>query len=335
MKLPSNHLRQNPLTRQWVIYAPQRSQRPGHTQRGPSVSSGQLPPKDAQCPFCPGNESMLPGLIYELKSDDDDWLTRVVPNKYPALTPDVDITNGKDGLYRRLAAFGIHEVVIETPFHNQDLPMQSASHIESILDTFLQRYRSIRDQFKEIMTILIFRNHGPTSGTSLIHPHSQIIAAPIIPKYIYDKEAIAEAYFERHERCLLCELLEDEVRKARRCIYENTSFVAFVPFSAQVPYEIWIVPKKHGADFADISERQTGDLAAALKSILSALCERLNDPDYNYIIHSCSRTKSAAAGLHWYVQIRPRTVTPAGFEIGSGVQINPSLPEENAEILRI
>jgi UDPglucose--hexose-1-phosphate uridylyltransferase len=335
MKLPSNHLRQNPLTRQWVIYAPQRSQRPGHSQKRPSVSSGQLPPNDAQCPFCPGNESMLPGLIYEIKSDNDGWLTRVVPNKYPALTPDVDKTSVEDGLYRTIAAFGIHDVVLETPFHNRDLPMLPAAHIESILETYLQRYRSIRDQFREIMTILIFRNHGPASGTSLVHPHSQIIATPVIPKYIREKEAVAESYYEQRERCLLCDVLDHEVCDASRCIYENNAFVGLVPYAAEVPYEIWLIPKRHGADFAAVGERQKADLAAALKNILTVLYERLDDPDYNYIIHSCCRPGSAAAALHWYVQIRPRMVTPAGFEIGSGVLINPSLPEENAEILRV
>lgn len=329
-----NHLGQNPLTQQWVIYAPERSQRPGHSQQSLKPAA-DLPPKDNQCPFCPGNETMLPAVIDELASDDDGWLTRVVPNKFPALTPNADSSAETAGLYQTMPAFGVHEVVIETPYHNRDLPMLPAEHIEQVLKTYLRRNRCIREQHPEITAVIIFRNHGPASGTSLIHPHSQIIATAVVPKYIRDKEAVARTYFNRYSRCLLCDIIESQRQENIRCIYENSAFTAFIPFAAEVPFEIWIAPKRHHADFAQISEQETSDLADMLKNILSALCDRLNDPDYNYIIHSCSAPHCKSAALHWYLQIRPRTVTPAGFEIGSGVYINPSLPEDNAAVLKI
>lgn len=115
------------------------------------------------------------------------------------------------------------------------------------------------------MNIIIFRNHGPASGTSLIHPHSQIIGTGMTPKYIHDKEIIARIYFENNSRCPLCHILEFENRHEKRRIYENETFLGFVPFAAEVPFEVWICPKNHCDDFREISKDEKMGLATALK----------------------------------------------------------------------
>jgi UDPglucose--hexose-1-phosphate uridylyltransferase len=335
MEYTKNHFRQNILTEQWVIYAPERAKRPQHPEKNNSKATENLPEKDALCPFCIGNEKMVPEIIYELKdSKNDRWFTRVVPNKYPALTTEEDIMGGKKGLYFTTSAFGRHEVIIESPFHNKDIPLMSTEQVERVLDTYIERYRFLSSDIKNILNIIIFRNHGPASGTSLVHPHSQIIGTAIIPKYIHDKEVIAKSYFEKKGICSLCDIIKFEIQEGSRNIYENESFLAFVPFAAEESFEIWIAPKRHSADFGEINKREKADLAQVLRDILSVLRNGLNNPDYNYITHSGSLQKRSTPYLHWYLQIRPRTTIPAGFEIGSGVHINTSLPEDDAKILK-
>jgi len=335
MERSDNHLRQNILTEQWVIYAPQRAKRHKHQEMPKPETTESLPERDAQCPFCVGNEKMLPEIVFELKADQNDkWFTRVVPNKYPALITEEDIKGGNKGLYLTTSAFGKHEVIIESAFHNHDIPIMLSKQIARVLETYIQRQKFLFTNFNDILNILIFRNHGPTSGTSLTHPHSQIIGTPIIPKYIHDREAIAKRYYEGTGHCSLCDIIEFERNDGSRSIYEDTSFLGIVPFASEVPFEVWIVPKRHYTDFGEINEREIADLSQALKKILLAYYDRLDNPDYNYIIHSCSRQKRETPYLHWYLRIRPRITTPAGFEIGSGVHINPSLPENDARILK-
>lgn len=335
MEPSSNHLRENILTGQWVIYAPKRAKRPKHPESPKPEKKDILPEKESHCPFCPGNENMIPEVSFELKAEKNDkWFTRVVPNKYPALTTEGQIKTESHGIHSVTTAFGRHEVVIESPFHNQDIPLMPSEQVERVLETYLRRYEFLRNNFKDISNIIIFRNHGPASGTSLVHPHSQIIGTGVIPRYILDKETIAENYFEKKGRCPLCDIIEFEKHEGQRSIYENGSFLGFVPFASEVPFEVWITPKKHCPDFSDIGKSERKDLADALRDILLRFHDKLDSPGYNYIIHSRPVIKEPAPYSHWYLQIRPRTTTPAGFEIGSGMHINPSLPEQDAGILR-
>lgn len=336
MNVSGNHLRQNILTEQWIIYSSSRSKRPNQYKKKSNTEIKKLPEKDSLCPFCPGNEKMLPEIIYELKTgENNQWFTRTVTNKYPVLTVDNDIKGSNEGIYLTTSASGKHEVIIESPYHNHDIPVMSNEQVTSILKTYSQRYRFLFENYTEILHIIIFRNHGPTSGTSLIHPHSQIVGISIIPTYIHDRDVIAKKYFEENKVCLLCKVIEIEKHYDKRVVLENTSFIAFVPFAAEVPFEVWIVPKRHCSVYADITEYEIEHLANLLKNILIKYNNKLNNPDYNYVIYSSSKTKKSAPYLHWYLQIKPRTTIQAGFEIGSGINVNPSLPENDAEILKL
>jgi UDPglucose--hexose-1-phosphate uridylyltransferase len=338
-----NEIRQNKVTEQWVIYAPNRLKRPYNVDKQKPGKS-HLPEVDAQCPFCEGNEESLPGIIMELPAENSKrWQIRVVPNKYPAVTQterdSVELSrsplagDSKD-IYSTMQAYGIHEVIIESPFHNHDIPRMSAKEVEMVIEAYQKRYNELYQTDKSIMCIIIFRNHGQQAGTSLLHPHSQLIATAMVPQHVSLKEKIAQSYFNEHGGCLYCDVLKSERRNGERTVFENEDFLAFVPFAAQVPCEVWIMPKRHNLNFGLISNQEKISLADALHTILKRLYENLNDPDYNYIIHSFSRQKPTVPHLHWYIQIRPRLTTPAGFEIGSGLHINPSIPEEDAKILR-
>ncbi len=331
--MSSSQMRLNRATGEWVIYAPSRRQRPHDLQRKPSADTSS-PETDQSCPFCSGNEATLQSAILEFPlSERELWQTRVISNKYPALTPEELPQRLSHGIYLTTAGYGRQEVIIESPLHCQTVATMSVEEVEILIDTYHHRYLALMED-PEIMMVIIFRNHGPTAGASLRHPHSQIIGTSIVPRNRRWQDEEAQRYFDHWNRCLYCALLQFEVSEGQRIIQENQSFVAFVPFAAQVSCEVWIMPKQHQADFGSINPAQKKDLAAILQDVLARLYHKLNNPDYNYVINSAVRYKSEEPQVHWYCQILPRLSTPAGFEIGSGISINPSLPEIDAQFLR-
>jgi UDPglucose--hexose-1-phosphate uridylyltransferase len=326
-----SEIRQNKATKQWVIYAPYREKRPRDFST--RKRRKRLPVIDKDCPFCPGNENKLPPIIMETHGKNRyKWQTRVVPNKYPSLMPHGDTSRFTQGIYVTMKGYGRHEVIIESPFHNQHINEMSNEDIHMIIETYHKRYVDLMKEHDNMMTI-IFRNHGILAGTSLLHPHSQIIVTEIVPIHIRWREEVAQRFYDEWGRCVYCDILEFEIKNRQRIIMENESFLAFIPFAAEVPFELWILPKKHNADFGSISDKEKEDFSIILRETLERLYGKLNDPDYNYIINTSSKYRSDEPQLHWYLQIRPRLITQAGFEIGSGISINPSMPEEDAIFL--
>ncbi len=330
--MKEGEIRQNKATRQWVIFAPARGKRP-HDFKQPSNEGAETPVYDETCPFCPGNERALTPIELEIPGNEGKpWQTRVVTNKFPALTPQGSSDRHRQGIYLSMDGYGRHEVIIEDPKHNEQIALMSPRDVESVIETYHRRYTDLM-QRHESMMILIFRNHGVRAGTSLIHPHSQLIVTGMVPEHIRWREETAQRYFDDWGRCVHCDILAFESRDGTRIVAENPSFLAFVPFAADVPFEIWIMPKKHQANFGAIYDGQKSDLASILQDLLSRLYRKLNDPHYNYIINTSARYRTDEPQLHWYLQIRPRLTTQAGFEIGSGISINPSIPEADAAFL--
>ncbi len=329
-----SEMRQNAITGEWSIYAPSRARRPHDVRRQADVGLA-LPKYDPQCPFCPGNEHQLPPIVLEMPAglgeDDRPWQTRVVCNKYPVLTDSGDVRRVEHGVYALTGARGRHEVLIESSLHNDDLAHMPLAAVRGVIETYHRRYAATVGG--EEMTLL-FRNHGQRAGASLLHPHSQLIALAVVPPRLQRREAAAHDFYNRHGHCGYCEMLAQELAEAQRVVTRNESFVAFVPYAAQVSFETWIVPRRHAADFGTISDGEKTDLAAALQNVLRRLHVQAGDPDYNYVVHTASRPAADAQYLHWYVQIRPRTTTEAGFEIESGMHINASLPEDDAATLQ-
>jgi UDPglucose--hexose-1-phosphate uridylyltransferase len=328
----AGEIRQNKATKEWVIYAPARSKRPKDFQR-PKQDRKDSPTRDEHCPFCPGNEDMLPGIVLELPHPHEyPWQTRVIPNKFPALTPEGDISRHARGIYLTMQGYGRHEVVIESPRHDLNLAEMSLEEVSTIVETYHRRYVDLMTDHDNMMAI-IFRNHGAQAGTSLEHPHSQIVVTGMVPRHIRWREEAAQSYFDEWGCCVFCDILRFEMQERRRIILENESYLAFVPFAAEVPFEIWIMPKRHRADFGDVSDQEKEDLAPVLRDSLARLHTKLNNPDYNYVVNTAARYKADEPQLHWYLQIRPRLTTQAGFEIGSGISINPSIPEDDVDFL--
>ena len=330
--ISTHEMRQSSVSGEWVIYAPERRTRP-HAIREPLLSTPPLPDRDPSCPFCPGNEHMLPAIRMEMHGASG-WQVRAVPNRYPALSRNGTGAETPAGIYRVMQGSGDHEVIIETPLHNRPISLMSAHEVELLIEAYHRRYFEMASR-PEIKTVILFRNHGTMAGTSLAHPHSQLMGVGIIPQSVKRREQLAAAHFHDSGRCLFCDIVDFEIRDGRRIIFQNQAFIGIVPFAAEVSCEAWVVPKNHKPDFQAISDFEKSAMADALRAILAVMREKLNDPDYNYVVHSSLSPTAAPAALHWHLQIKPILTTPAGFEMGSGIHINPSLPESDASLLKL
>lgn len=330
--------RQNLATKEWIIIATERSKRPEEFARlrPPAV---EVPMHDPACPFCPGQEEKTPGTLLTIPPETGagGWDVRVVPNKYPALVPnpgeDISACSQQVGPYMRRAGVGHHEVVIETPLHNHDIPLLPLTHVEHIVEAYRQRYQ-VLSEYPSTEMIVIFRNHGMHAGTSISHPHSQIVASSVVPFRVRNRLYEAQRYFDTVGRCVYCDSLAYELSQGTRIIMENEHFVAFAPYASSTPYELALLPKHHRSSFVMADETEMRDLAFILQNMLARLWRLLDNPDYNYVIDSAPVHMTQAPFYHWLLIIVPRLTTPAGFEIGSGIGINVVAPEEAAPHLR-
>jgi UDPglucose--hexose-1-phosphate uridylyltransferase len=293
-----------------------------------------LAAKTGNCPFCKPEQEFKEPILLEIPNvTTGSWQTRVVHNKFPALSPGLKPKRNLTGIYLELPGYGHHEMVIESPDHSATLATISTDAITTIVQTYRLRYLELM-KMQDNLFIIVFRNQGKKAGASLEHPHSQIIATPIVPRHYRWREDEAQRYFDEWGRCAYCDMLEFEMEDQKRVIMENAQFLAFVPFAAEVPFEVWITPKFHQSDFGSISPDEVPAFAAILQTVLNKFYRKLQNPDYNFAIMSAARYKTGEPQLHWYCQIRPRLTTAAGFEMGSGISINPSLPEEDAIFLK-
>lgn len=316
--------RQDRLTGEWVIIAPDRHLRP-HASLHRSPKPETPPAFDPSCPFCPGNERLLAEIIKEVPADHPPgWATRVVANKYPI----VEISNGKDAA----AAHGHHQVIIETPRHDVDLAEASLADLKAVIEAYREREIAL-GELPGTRAVISFRNHGRSAGASLAHPHSQVIALGWLPPRLQAVKRRAIAFHRRSGRCLLCDIL-GEAASSERLIAENKGFAAFIPFAAMAPFETWIAPKRHDSRFSAMNSGEIRDFAALLQGILAALKTALDDPPYNYAIETFLDTGSAASALHWRLRLVPNMAAPAGFELGAGLTVNPSSPEADGAVLR-
>ena len=326
-----SELRQDLTTHDWVIIAKERAKRP-HELTKNRLTEGPRPEHLEDCPFCPGNEGLTPeaAVVYDGPGK---WRLRVIPNKFPALTPEGDTKRLEHGLFRRSDGYGRHEVIIETPLHNQFIPFMEDGHVEDLVKVYRDRYHALRED-PNIKLIIIFKNHGVGAGTSLEHPHSQIVATPVVPPYIRRKYEVATRHFDDTGRCLHHDIQRAELEEKVRIVAKTPHFVVLHPYASHYPFETSIMPKKHRSSFGNISDDEVADVARVLKETLLKLHLSLKNPDYNFIIHTAPVDDEHKSYYLWHIQIIPRLTQAAGFELGSGIYINVAIPEETAEFMR-
>jgi len=328
-----SEVRLNQITGDWVIIATERARRPEEFKHAREPLA--LPEHSPSCPFCVGNEAMTPPETFKITDDKGGWTVRAVPNKFSALTPEGVIVKKRDDLRECLSGIGLHEVIIESPIHNTTTALLPLPRIEEILVAYRHRQIAFYDDDR-VEHVIIFKNHGEDAGTSLEHPHSQIVGTPVFPGQVMNRlnEAIRNYYYVNFGDCLYCTYMKGEKDDGVRVVSENEHFLAFVPYAALSPFHVWIYPKRHSACYGHITDDEIRALAVILKEILLRLYVGLGNPDYNYVIRSLSPGGADAKYFHWYLAIVPRLTKAAGFELGTGMYINTSLPEESAEFLR-
>ena len=323
-------LRYNVITREWVIIATERAKRPDQFKR--KEQRKKLDAFVPACPFCPGNEAMTPPQTYVVPANGK-WQVRVTPNKFSAVSLIGEKKRTVQGIKRTITGVGMHEVIVETPDHSKTTALLTDREVELIICTYLNRFRAASKD-PRVEQVVIFKNHGDAAGTSLEHPHSQMIAAPVITTQIRDRMFSALNHYDEFGECLFCHVLELELKEGIRIVYESEHFVAFMPYAMLTPFSILIMPRRHMACFEEMNDAEAADLARNLRRTLLKLHRGLDDPDFNYVVRTAPAANLGVKYYHWYVSIIPRLTKLAGFELGSGMFINVSLPEENAKFLR-
>jgi UDPglucose--hexose-1-phosphate uridylyltransferase len=326
-------LRKDPIIGRWVIVAMGRRYRPDHF-----VDARATPAKRPFCPFCEGNEDKTPREVLSYREagtypDTPGWWLRVVPNKFPALRVEGDLDRQGEGMYDLMNGIGAHDVIIETPSHDLTMADYTDHQIQEVIWAYRDRMMELRKDSR-FRYLLIFKNHGSEAGASLEHSHSQLIAIPIIPKRVMEEISGARHYFEdRSERCIYCDIVKHEIKVGVRVVLENAGFVAIAPFASRFPFETWILPKTHEAHFENLRKSHVQHLGAILKGVLSRIKRLLNDPPFNYLIHTAPCKQPDLPYFHWHIEIIPKLTRVAGFEWGTGFYINPTPPEEAARYL--
>ncbi len=322
-----SELRKDPVIDRWVIIAKDRGKRPF----GYKISTASL--SEALCPFCPGNEDQTPPEIERISTGSSDWLARVIPNKYPAVYPEAALCNGEAPFFHCMNGFGKHEVIIETSDHNESMYQYNEHHMNQVLYLYRDRINKIK-MIDNLKYVIVFKNDGFRAGATLSHAHTQLIALPVIPQNISEELRGADRFYSETGQCVYCEMIQHEIRKRERVVYENDEYLVLSPYASRFPYETWIIPKRHVAHFEDSTDQTLNALGSVLSELLHGLHKQIDDLNYNFVIHSSPVYASAETYYHWHMEIIPRTTNIAGFEWGTGYYINALPPEHAAENLR-
>jgi len=331
-----SEFRYNVLTKDWVIIATERAKRPEDFK---ARSAAPASDSKEKCPFCKGKEDKTPPEIFAYREvgtapNTPGWWVRVIPNQFPALSKENDNDRKRvNDVLVSMKGNGIHDVIIESPDHNQMMAMMDQKQVEEIFFAYRQRYIEL-SELPEYESIILFKNHGAGAGTSLSHPHSQIVAMPITPMMMRRKIQAGEEYFDQNGKCLYCHLIEIEKEQKERIVMESDNFIVFEFFSSNVPFDTVVIPKWHSSSFENITANQCRELAGVIRLTLKKLYTALNNPDFNMVLYASPTHEKDLEYYHWHIKIFPRISNVAGFEMGSGVYINTVIPEAAAKYLR-
>lgn len=319
-KKQETELRNNLLSGDWVIIAPNRS---------------SVPRKSTDCPFCSLKDQEEPVLIYNnghIVNNAAKWTTIVIPNKYPVFNPLANEQSSRAESCFKIRTPGHHELVI-TSDHDKNISDLPTKRIKEIFDCYQSRIETLKKS-KFVKYISIFQNCGEKAGASQKHPHSQIITIPFIDKELKLIIANSKQHFKKNNKCLHCEIIEQEIKNKQRLVLENNSFIAYVPYAPKFTFQLIIAPKKHKSFFEDITEEEKIDLADILKKAINKYNKKLNDSAYNFFIYNSPNDNKDYNFFHWYLSLTPRIGYLGGFEVGANMEIITKYPEDQAKILK-
>lgn len=322
-----SELRQDLVTGKWVVIAPKRKKRP----RTPFKEAHYQYREEQECIFCDpiasGQEKDV--LIY---GDLKNWTVRVFPNKYPAFQAGTHLAKRLVGPYFAEDAVGFHEIIV-TRDHKKSLAHLTAGEVAEVLRACQERYLKLMNK-RFIDYISIFHNHGRTAGASVAHPHSQLIAMPIVSSDVRDELLGAQNYFTKNQECAFCRMIDAELTARKRVVFQNDYFIVFCPFASRMGYEMWLAPKEHQPYFERSAKQDCSQAGEMLQKVLGKLYNLLDNPDYNFYLHTAPCDGKSYSHFHWHIEILPKYSTWAGFELGTGIEINTVVPETAAKELR-
>ncbi len=337
-----SRLRKDPIVGRWIIVNTERPKKPEE------YATIQEPPDDIlsdECPFCGGNEAKTPHEIASFRPenappDAAGWWVRVIPSKYPVLHIEGNLEREGSGIYDWMNGIGAHEIIIESPRHGLRMEELPESQVEKVLWAYRDRILDL-ERDSRLRYVLVFKNQGWSAGAVLNHPHSQLVATPVIPKFVKEKLDGAKSYYDYKERCIFCDIIRQELQSAERVVEETRHFLVCVPFAPRFPFEIWLYPKKHLCSYVDTTKEELMDLARTLRRTLQRIGHVLNNPPYNFMLYTAPNRVPRRGhwhtlndDFHWHLEIMPRLVRTDGFEWGAGFYINPTPPEDAARYLR-
>jgi len=325
-------LRKDPIVQRWVVMAPDRAKRPSDVKDDPKFVVGEFDP------FAEGNEAATPPEImayrnYGSQPNGPGWRVRVVPNKFPALQIEGNLEKRGDGIYDMMNGIGAHEVVIECPHGETNMSRLSVDNIREVLWVYHDRLVDLKRD-RRLVHALIFKNKGALAGASLQHCHSQLMATSVVPISIWEEMNGALEFFNYRGRSIFDDMIQQELATGSRIVLDTANFVVFCPFASRFPFETWILPKQQSSHFENITRQAIEELGTVLKTVLRKLELALDDPPYNYVIHTAPFNQPELPHFLWHMELFPRITRVAGFEWGSGFYINPVMPEQAAAFLR-
>ncbi len=272
---------------------------------------------------------------YRVNDGAGQWMIRSVVNKFSVLSSTGGVTSpvSPPGGEAAVNGVGLHEVLVEHPQHNLTMAQLTPAQVQRVLETYRHRFQAFYSD-PRIRHVILFKNHGTDAGASQQHPHSQIVGLPIVPGQVVDRLHRSRKYFAETGQCLACTLIAQERQQECRVVAENSAFVAFIPFAALSPYHLWIFPKVHDACFSEMPAEYASELASIVHMILAKLFGLLHNPAFNLVVRSLSPQEDDTPHFHWYISIVARVNKVAGFELGTGMYVNPSAPEVCAQAVR-
>ncbi len=332
-----SEVRRDIVTDTWVIIDTENDEIP--------VVTADIPFPDGPCPFCEGNELNTPKEIYAIRDgslpNSQGWKVRVVPNINPILRVEGELEKFGVGVYDMVTGTGANEVIIESPRHITNIADLEQEQIVLILDTYRFRIDDLHKD-KRIRYVLIFKNYGRLAGsTTISHIHSDLIALPATPNRVKQKLNGAYEYYRYKERCLFCDIIQQEIEIGERLILQTEKFAAFTPYASRFPGEVMVIPKYHKFSYKLIDKSDLSELAYVLKKIFTAIRTGFNDPPYNLVLMDSPNLlprpdywKTIDQDYHWHIEIIPRIFRTTGFELGTGFYINRYSPEKSARVIR-
>lgn len=330
--LPISELRCDPIVGRKVLIAEDRAERPDD-YRGLHLDEAG----SANCPFCMGHEGETPTAVCEVPDDAGNWRIRVIPNKYPAVRCDAMAghRSNSEGFSLGIpeAPIGAHEVIIESPQHLRDINELSTDELATVLGVYRDRLRHWASDGRFVHATL-FKNVGFAAGASLEHIHSQLVVLPFVPAEVEAELAGSSRYFQDQGECIFCRLLADERRLAVRWVAETGPFAVICAYAGRQPYETWLLPTVHAAQFHQLADGDIVSLAALLRQLLLRLRKRLDRLSYNLILHTLPFDSAEKSSYHWHWELVPRSSHLAGLEWGAGMHINSLSPERAAQMLQ-